>query len=79
MSPLRGFREQGNKGIDFKGTREQMSENEGNRGTLAIFGSRNIGNEEFDFQQQGNKAIYFRGTRKHIFPSLGAPYACYNI
>ena len=32
--------EQGNKGIYFRGTREQMSKDEGNRGTKAISGNK---------------------------------------
>ena len=50
----RDFREHGNKGIYFRGTRELRSENEGNRGTKSILG--NVGNDNFDFGQRGNKA-----------------------
>ena len=35
-----GFGEQGNKAIYFRGTREQKSKTEGNRGTKAIFGNK---------------------------------------
>ena len=37
--PPRGFGEQGNKGIYFREIREQMSKNEGKRGTKAILGN----------------------------------------
>ena len=52
MGPHMGFREQGNKGVYFRGTKEQRSHNEGNRGTKAIWVTGNIGNEDFDFGKQ---------------------------
>ena len=57
IGPGRGFREHGNKGIYFRGTRELRSENEGNRGTKTFWGTGNVGIDDFDFGQQGNKAI----------------------
>ena len=56
--PSQGFREHGNKGIYFKGTREIRSEKM--RGTGAqrkFWGTGNIGNDDFDFGQQGTKQL----------------------
>ena len=55
IRPSQGFGEQGSNGIYFKGTREQRSKNEGNRGTMAILGEIKIlilGNSDLF---QGNK------------------------
>ena len=57
-----GFGEQGNKAIYFSGTREQTSKTEGNRGTKAILGNKNIGNQDFDFGEQGKMPI-FQGNK----------------
>ena len=45
-----------NKGIYFRGTREQRSKNEGNRRTKAI--SENLEQRKSRFEE-GNKKIYF--------------------
>ena len=63
--PPMGFGEQGNKAIYFRGTREQKSKTEWNRGTKAILGNREHrksriwfwgirGNADF-FREQGNR------------------------
>ena len=57
MGPPRGFREQGNKGIFFRGTREQRSKNVGTGAQRQFWGTGNIGNDDFDFGQQENKVI----------------------
>ena len=40
---------------------------QGNIG-LKIWGTGNIGNQDFNFENLGNKATYFKGTREHIPP-----------
>ena len=57
--PPRGFGEQGNKAIYFRGTREQKSQTEGSRGTKAILGNREHRNQNFDFGEQGKMPIFF--------------------
>ena len=67
----------GNRGIKVfipGEQREQRSTNEGNMGTKAILGNRELGNVDFDFGEPGNKATYFRGTREQV-PS-GWPHVC---
>ena len=55
-----------------------MSENEGNRAQRQIWGTGDIGNEDFDFGQQGNKSIYFRGTMKQVARPQGGYHARLN-
>ena len=52
----------GNKGIYFRGTREQRTKSEGKRGTKAIWGTGNIGNQDFDFGEQSNLFQGNKGT-----------------
>ena len=61
MGPLRGFREQGNKGIYFRGTGEKAcilgGLGEGARTQRQFWGTWNTGYDDFDFGQKGNKSI----------------------
>ena len=57
----------GNKAIYFRGTREQKSKTEGNRGTKAILGNREHRKSRFWFWgTRGKCRFYFRGTRKQV-------------
>ena len=67
-----GLGEQRNKAIYFRGTREQKSKTEGNRGTKAIRRTGNIENQIFDFGKQGKMPFFFRGTKEQV-PTLGGP------
>ena len=73
--PPRGFGEQGNKGIYFRGTGEQRPNFEGNRGTMTILGNRehkkanfpflgNRGTSEFISGEQGNRYPPWEGLMK---------------
>ena len=63
--PPRGFGEQGNKAIYFRGTREQKSKTEGNRETKEHRRSR--------FWSWGTRenADFFRGIREQVPPWEG--------
>ena len=67
--PPRGFEEQGNKVIYFRGTREQKSKTEGNRGTKAILGNREHRKSRFWFWEQGKTPIFFQENK----PGTGTP------
>ena len=54
----RGFREQGNKVICFRGTREQKSKTEGNRGTNANLGNGEHRKSRFWFWEQRKMPIF---------------------
>ena len=64
-----GFRDQGNKAIYFRRTREQKSKTEGNRGTKAIFW--NIQNQNFDFGEQGKMPIFSGEQENRNSPAPG--------
>ena len=70
--PPRGFGEQGNKGIYFRGTGEQRPNFEGNRGTKTILGNREHKKTFFfDYKGTGEQANLFQGTREHVHPWEG--------
>ena len=54
--PPRGFGEQGNKSIYFRGTREQTSKNEEKRGTKATLGNREHRISRFWFWATGEES-----------------------
>ena len=60
--PPRGFGEQGNKTIYFRGTREQRLKVKGT-GTKAILGNRKLKNQDFDFGEQGKNADFFQRNK----------------
>ena len=68
IEALSGVGEQRNKAIYIRGTREQKSKTEGNRGTKAILGNRENKNQDFDFGEQGKMPIFIRGTREQYPP-----------
>ena len=63
--PPRGFGEQGNKGIYFKGTGEQRLNFEG---TKTILGNREHRKQIFDFWGTGEQAILFQGNKRTTTP-----------
>ena len=61
--------EQGNKGIYFRGNKCLKMSGTGEQRHL--WGTGNIGNQDFDLGEQGNKVISFQGNR---YPQpLGGP------
>ena len=68
--PPRGLGEQGNKANYFRGTREQKSKTEGNRGTKAILGKWEHRKSRFWFWGTRENANFFRGTKEQV-PALG--------
>ena len=61
--PPRGFGEQGKRGIYFRGTGEQRSNFEGNRGTKTILGNREHKKTNFRFFGTGEQANLFQGNK----------------
>ena len=55
--PPRGLGEQGRKVIYFRGTREQKSKTEGNRGTKAVLGNREHRKSRFWFWKKRKNAV----------------------
>ena len=67
LMPSQGFGEQGNQGIYFRGTGEQRSNFEENRGTKTILGNRE--HKKTNFRFFGN-----RGTSQFISGEQGNRY-----
>ena len=64
LRPSKGFGEQGKRGFYFRGTWEQRSYFEGNRGTkTTIFTKGNIRKQIFDFLGTGEQANLFQGNK----------------
>ena len=61
--PPRGFGEQWNKGIYFRGTWDQRPNFEGNRETKTILGNREHRKQIFDFGGTGEQANLFQGNK----------------
>ena len=61
--PLRGFGEQGNKAIYFRGTRWQKSKLKGTEEQRRFWGTENIENHDFDFGEQGKMLIFWGGNK----------------
>ena len=62
--PPRGFGEQGNKGIYFRGTGEQRPNFEGKQGEQRQYwGTGNIENQIFDIWGTGEQANLFQGNK----------------
>ena len=68
--------EQGNTGINFRGTGEQVQVLRGTGEQRQYWGTGNIENKFSILGEQGNKPIYFRGTREQVPPMGGPQYVC---
>ena len=68
-----GFGEQLKKGIYFSGTREQMSNFEGNRGTKTILGNREHKKTNFRFWGNRETSQFISGEQGNRYP-LGGPH-----
>ena len=79
--PTRGYKEQGDNVIYFRGTGEHMSKNERNRGTKVIFGSREHWKIRFWFWGTRENAEIFQGNKgtgtPHLTPWEGLSYSSY--
>ena len=60
---VRVFWDQGNKGINFRGTGEQRLNFEGNTGTETILRNREHRKHFFDFSGTGEQANLFQGNK----------------
>ena len=70
----RGFGEQGEKGIYFRGTWEQMPHFKGNRGTKTILGNRDHKKTNFRFLgNRGTSQFISGGTREQVPPPPPPP------
>ena len=70
--PPRGFGEQGKRGIYFRGTGEQRSNFEGNRGTKTILGNREHKKTKFRFLGNRGTSQFISGEQGNRYP-LGRP------
>ena len=71
--PPRGFGEQGNKAIYFRGTREQKSKTIGNRGTKAILGNREHRKSRFWFWGTRENTDFFQWNKGRGIPPPPLP------
>ena len=69
--PPRGFGEQGNKTIYFRGTREQKSKTEGNRRTNVILGNKEHRKSILILGNKGNADFFFQVNKEIGTPSPG--------
>ena len=65
--PPRGFGEQGKRGIYFRGTGEQRSNFEGNRGTKTILGNRKHKKTNFRFLGNRGTSQFISGEQANLF------------
>ena len=66
---LPGVLGKGNKAICFRGTREQKSKTEGNRGHRQFWETGNRENQDFDFGEQGKMPFFFQGNKGTCTPT----------
>ena len=59
----------GTKAFFFRGTREQRSKNEGNKGTDSVFGNKEQRNSIFCFGGTGGQSDLFQGNKGTGNPS----------
>ena len=64
-SPHRGFGEQENEGIYFRGIRGKRSKIEGHMGTKTILGTGNIGNPVLILRNTGESDL-FQGNKEQV-------------
>ena len=64
----------GEKGIYFRGTGEQRSNCEGNRGTKTILGNREHKKTNFRFWGNRGTSQFISGEQGNRYPPLGGPH-----
>ena len=81
--PSRGFREQGKKGIYFRGTGEQRPNFEGNRGTKTILKNREYKETNFRFLGNRGTSQFISGEQGNRYPPweglIGALSDCHTL